>query len=505
MRLHLPARAAAPTRPTRPVPCEAREVLALRTPTALALWLAATAPDSVDAQVAALERADLCALVDLLTPATARTLMEALSAHTAAHLVTVVPAATGAGLLDVLPDDEASRVARLLEERGDTRVLEALPRSRSALLRGLLAWPDESAAAWMRPSFLHVAPGATLGDAVAAARRRPEDLDEGVFVLAGTHATAPGGTPFTPHGTDEGSTPTGAPQGPRTTGGAGAVVADVSHPGELLGWVAPSDLVLGDPDTVVDEVMVEASTVLGWSVVALADQEGVVSHAGGSPAGMVPVVDGDRLIGVITREAVADIAHEESGEDSALQGGTSPLGMPYLQAGPHRLWRTRVPWLAALFLAEMYTGTVLRHFEGELEQVVALSFFIPLLIGTGGNVGTQITTTLIRAMGTEGLRLRDLWRVVWKEFGTGILLGVSMAVLGGVRAWTLGVGGPVILTVMVALACICVWSSLIAAVLPMLLRRIGVDPAVVSSPMISTVVDGTGLMIYFMLAKAIVL
>lgn len=196
-----------------------------------------------------------------------------------------MPAATGAGLLDVLPDDEASRVARLLEERGDTRVLEALPRSRSALLRGLLAWPDESAAAWMRPSFLHVAPGATLGDAVAAARRRPEDLDEGVFVLAGTCATAPGGTPFTPHGTDEGSTPTGAQHAPRTTGGAGAVVAGVSHPGELLGWVAPSDLVLGDPDAVVDEVMVGASTVLGWSVAALADQETVVSRAGGPPPG----------------------------------------------------------------------------------------------------------------------------------------------------------------------------------------------------------------------------
>lgn len=450
-----------------------------------------------------LERADLCALVDLLTPATARTLMEALSAHTAAHLVTVVPAATGAGLLDVLPDDEASRVARLLEEGDGTRVLEALPRSRSALLRGLLAWPDESAAAWMRPSFLHVGPGSTLADAVEAARRRPEDLDEGVFVLAGAHATATGGTPFAAQGTDEGGVPTGASQGPQTMGGV--AVSGASRPGELLGWVAPSGLVLGDPDMVVDGVMVEVSTVLGWSVVALADQEMVVSHAGGSPAGMVPVIDGDRLIGVITREAVADIAHEETGEDTALQGGTSPLGVPYLQAGPHRLWRTRVPWLAALFLAEMYTGTVLRHFEGELEQVVALSFFIPLLIGTGGNVGTQITTTLIRAMGAEGLRLRDLWRVVWKEFGTGILLGASMAVLGGVRAWTLGVGGPVIATVMVALACICVWSSLIAAMLPMLLRRVGVDPAVVSSPMIATIVDGTGLMIYFMLAKAIVL
>ncbi len=110
---------------------------------------------------------------------------------------------------------------------------------------------------------------------------------------------------------------------------------------------------------------------------------------------------------------------------------------------------------------------------------------------------TQITTTLIRAMGVEGIRLRDLGRVIVKKLGAGTLLGVSMAVLG--------VGGPIIVTVVATLACICVWSSLIASLLPMLLRRIGVDPAVVSAPRISTIVDGTGLMIYFLLAKAIVL
>ncbi len=158
-----------------------------------------------------------------------------------------------------------------------------------------------------------------------------------------------------------------------------------------------------------------------------------------------------------------------------------------------------------LFLAEMYTGTVLRAFEDELSQVVALAFFIPLLIGTGGNVGTQITTTLIRAMGSEGLRARDLAKVVWKESRTGILLGAAMAALGAARAWTLGVGGPVVVTVALSLAAICLWASLIAAVLLLLLRRLGVDPAVVSSPMIATIVDGTGLVIYFSIAEAVAL
>lgn len=458
-------RASAPTAHPRALPTDVQDVLESPTPSAVALWLAASLPEDVDAQIRDLDSHEVARLVEFLTPASARSLMEMLSAPTAVKLVTGVPASLGAGLLDVLPDDQVSRIVRLLEEDQEVDVLAALPRSRSALLRGLLAWPDESAASWMRPAFLRVDPDSTVGDAVSAARNSPEDLDQGAFVLDTREDCR----------------------------------------GQLLGWVSPSALVLEERRKPVAEVMVDRDTVLGWSVVALADQESVIAHAEVSPSGMVPVVDGERLIGVITRESVTDISQEETGEDLALQGGASPLGVPYLQAGPARVWRARVPWLAVLFLAEMYTGTVLRHFEGELEQVVALSFFIPLLIGTGGNVGTQITTTLIRSMGAEGLRLRDVGRVLGKESVTGVMLGVAMGLLGALRAWTLGVGGPVILTVTLALACICLWSSLIAAVLPMVLKRLGVDPAVVSAPLISTVVDGTGLMIYFVLARLIAL
>lgn len=156
-----------------------------------------------------------------------------------------------------------------------------------------------------------------------------------------------------------------------------------------------------------------------------------------------------------------------------------------------------------LFVAEAYTGTVLRAFEDELDAVVSLAFFIPLLIGTGGNTGTQITTTLVRAMATGGVRLRDVGRVLTKEMATAGMIAVAMALAGVIRAFTLGVGWQVMLTVSLSLAAIVLWAAFIASVLPLLLKKTRIDPAVVSAPMIATIVDGTGLMIYFLIAKAL--
>jgi magnesium transporter len=167
-----------------------------------------------------------------------------------------------------------------------------------------------------------------------------------------------------------------------------------------------------------------------------------------------------------------------------------------------RVVRRRVGWLLLLFLAETFTGSVLRLFESELSRVVALSFFIPLLIGTGGNTGTQITTTLVRAMGTGQVRFRDLPAVVAKEMSTGTLIAVAMAIAAMIRAWTLGVGPQIALTVTLTVAAIVMWSALVSSILPLVLKKIRIDPAVVSAPMIATIVDGTGLMIYFVIAHA---
>lgn len=429
----------------------------------MALWLARTDHAVRDQQLAHTGSGLARELTEILTPETARQLLESVSAHTALGFLRRLVSPVAAGLLDSLDSDDAARVIDLMGEEEAQQILQQMENSHSAVVRGLLAWPDDSAASRMRPEFLRVSASATIQDAVDIARDDPESLEDGVFV---TRETSRGQV--------------------------------------LLGWLSPSALVLGRRQHPVTTQMVDARRLEQWSVGPLADQEAVSHRIRALDSEVIPVLDDVYLLGVISRDTVADIIHEEATEDAERQGGSAPLEVPYLQASPLLLWSKRVVWLLVLFLAAMYTGTVMKAFEAELESVVALSFFIPLLIGTGGNVATQITTTLIRAMGQDELRLRDLGRIIWKESRTGILVGLTMAAAGLLRAWMLGVGIPVMITVTLSLLAIVLWSSLIAACLPLILRWTGVDPAVVSGPMISTIVDGTGLLIYFSIAKLVI-
>lgn len=154
-------------------------------------------------------------------------------------------------------------------------------------------------------------------------------------------------------------------------------------------------------------------------------------------------------------------------------------------------------------MAEAYTGTVLHHFQDELDKVVALAFFIPLLVGTGGNTGTQVVATIIRAVGIGEVKFKDIFRVIRKEMLIGVLLGLALGTAGLIRAYILGVGIEVAQVVAITMVFIVVWASIVAAALPLIIRRFKLDPAVVSGPFITTFVDGTGLIIYFMVAKMI--
>jgi magnesium transporter len=268
---------------------------------------------------------------------------------------------------------------------------------------------------------------------------------------------------------------------------------------QLRGVLSLRSLVLSSADTPVARLM-DTDVV---AVAPMTDQEEAARLLTEHDLLAVPVVDDGRLLGIITADDVADIIEEETTEDFSRLGGSQPLEVPYLQASPAQLWRKRILWLLALFVAEAYTGTVLRHFEADLEAVVALAFFVPLLIGTGGNVGSQITTTLIRAMAVGGVRLADVFAVVRKETATGVLLAAVLAAVTFLRALLLDVGYDVAVVVTVAIAAIVVWASLVGAVLPLVLRRLRVDPAVVSAPFITTLVDGTGLLIYFGIARLV--
>ncbi|MCS2151699.1 magnesium transporter [Scandinavium goeteborgense] len=216
---------------------------------------------------------------------------------------------------------------------------------------------------------------------------------------------------------------------------------------------------------------------------------------------VVPVIDKGILVGGLMEKEIDRLLADDVTEDVQRQGATLPLEQPYLETSPLALWKKRSVWLLLLFVAEAYTSSVIQHFEEALESAIALAFFIPLLIGTGGNSGTQITSTLVRAMALGEVRLRDMGRVIRKEVTTSLLIAITLGAAGCFRAWMMGIGPEITIIVSLTLVCITLWSAVVSSVIPMVLKRVGIDPAVVSAPFIATLIDGTGLIIYFKIAQ----
>ncbi len=226
----------------------------------------------------------------------------------------------------------------------------------------------------------------------------------------------------------------------------------------------------------------------------------------------VPVVDdGGHMLGIVTVDDVLDAIIEEQTEDVHKVGGTEALDEPYLQIRLRRMVRKRAGWLSALFLGEMLTATAMGHFEQEIARAVVLALFVPLIISSGGNSGSQATTLVIRAMAVGEVRLGDWWRVARREIAAGLALGVILGLIGLVRIFVWQAVGNVYgahyvliaLTVGASLVGVVLWGSLVGSMLPFLLRRLGFDPASASAPFVATLVDVTGLVIYFSVASMV--
>ncbi|MBX6342001.1 MAG: magnesium transporter [Thermomicrobiaceae bacterium] len=376
----------------------------------------------------------------------------------AADIIQRLTVADAADVLEAMSPDAAADVGGEIEPEDAEHILIEMEPVEAAELRDLLAYPPDTAGGRMTPAFVSIAPDLRADQAILALRRLAQEAETIAYVYV----------------TDE-----------------------EDH---LLGVLSLRNLVLARPDTPV-VALIDTDIV---TVPVTADQEVAARLLTEHNLRALPVVDEEnRLLGIITADDVADILEQEATEDIERLGGSAPLEEPYLRARPSLLWRKRVIWLLALFFAEAYTGTVLRHFQDEVAEVVALSFFIPLLIGTGGNVGSQVVTTIVRAMAVGDVRFRDIFRIVRKELMTGVMLGAVMAVATFVRAMTLRVGVDVGVVVATAVIAIVIWAALVGAVLPLVLRQLRIDPAVVSAPFISTLVDGTGLVIYFTVARVI--
>lgn len=279
--------------------------------------------------------------------------------------------------------------------------------------------------------------------------------------------------------------------------------------GRLLDDVRIRALLLAETDATIESLMDHSAVSLN----ARDDREEAVRVMERYDVSTLPVVDRDNvLVGIVTFDDVADVAVEETTEDIQKSAAVAPLQEPYLDTTLRTMFTKRAGWLAVLFLGQMLTATAMETFEGQLEAVIVLAIFIPLIISSGGNSGSQATSLIIRAMAVGEVELRDWAHVMRREILVGISLGVFLAAIGLVRiaGWQwLGwydYGSQyllVALTVAITLVGVVSWGSLVGSMLPFALRRLGLDPATSSAPFVATLVDVTGLMIYFSAATIV--
>lgn len=265
----------------------------------------------------------------------------------------------------------------------------------------------------------------------------------------------------------------------------------------LRGVVYLEDIILAQPETAVSDIMDESPV----SVTTKTDQEKLAQIMSRYDLHALPVVDMEgRLVGLVTFDDVLDIVEEEATEDFERMAGIQPVDDRYLETGMLSLVRKRLPWLVICILAQAISSTVLRKYSMTIESVVALTFFIPLLIGTGGNTGTQSATLIIRGMTLGDISLKNLGFIFLRESMTAILLGIPLGALAIVRAYMLGTGPQVAVVVAFALMAVILIGNLAGVILPFVARSMKIDPAVMSGPFITTVVDVLGLLVYFEIA-----
>ncbi|REJ32582.1 MAG: magnesium transporter [Bacillota bacterium] len=268
----------------------------------------------------------------------------------------------------------------------------------------------------------------------------------------------------------------------------------------LSGVISLRKLIVADPDEYVGDLM-DRNVI---SVPADLHQEETARIVARYDLLALPVVDENNvLLGVVTVDDALDVLREEATEDIQRLGGSQPLEQPYLQSRFSELVNARVWWLLLLFVLQSVTITIMNHYGAALESVVLLAFFIPLLIGTAGNAGSQAATLVIRAMAVGELRFGDFFRVVAREAAVGVTLGAVMAAATLLRAALMDSPPAVGLTVALTVLLIVLTASVIGAALPIVINRLKLDPAVASSPLISTLADAAGLVIYFTVAGRI--
>ena len=370
-------------------------------------------------------------------------------------------------VLDELYVDDAADLVEEMPANVVKRILtQADPEMRSSINQ-ILRYPENSAGALMTMEYVSLRPDMTVEESILRIRRQGVDKETiyTCYVLAKDRT--------------------------------------------LLGIVTVKDLLLAEgDDTEIQEIMTE--NVI--SVTTRDDQEEVAKMFSKYNFLALPVVDTEkRMVGIVTFDDAMDVMEEEATEDMEIMAAMTPSEKSYLKSSPFDLYKHRIPWLMLLMVSATFTGMIISSFESALALLPALTAFIPMLMDTGGNCGSQSSVTVIRALSLDELELSDVFTVLWKEVRTAVLCGVTLAalcflkvllidrLLMGNQSISLGVD----LVICLALGVTVVMAKMVGCTLPLLAKRLGFDPAVMASPFITTIVDALSLLVYFLFAKTI--
>jgi len=390
----------------------------------------------------------------------------ALDAKSQSELVLALPEGERRLYIRLLAPDDAADLIQESPGRDREYLLELLDDMTRQDARALLAYREDVAGGLMNPRFARLRPNASIDEAITYLRQQLTYVETIYYAYA------------------------------------------LDEEQRLLGVVSLKNLVAADQTKKVEDVM----NTKVFKVSEATDQKEIAHLLSTHGIEAIPVVDGqNRMKGIVTADDVIEVLREEDTADIQKIGGMEALDGPYLETGFLAMIRKRAGWLVILFLGEMLTASAMTHYEHQIEEAVVLALFIPLLISSGGNTGSQATTLIIRAMALGQLRLKDWWRVIGRELGAGIVLGCLLGAIGFARiliwqavAKTYGEHYMLVgLTISLSLLGIVTFGTVTGSMLPFILRRCGFDPASASAPFVATLVDVTGIIIYFNVAKLV--
>jgi len=387
--------------------------------------------------------------------------------HDQAELLQLMTPAEARNCLRQLEPDDGADVLQAMEPETRARYLELLDEATRKEVIALLAYAEDVAGGLMSPRYARLRPDLRVDEAISYLRKQARERLETIYYV---------------------------------------YVLDAEQ--HLLGVVSFRELFAAAPERSVREIRQPVAVTAREDM----DQEELSRLFRQYGFLAIPVVDAEnRMRGIVTIDDIVDVVEEEATEDIQKLGGMEALDAPYLQIAFLRMVRKRAGWLAALFLGEMLTATAMAYFEDEIARAVVLALFVPLIISSGGNSGSQATTLVIRAMALGEVKLRQWWIVIRRELAAGALLGTVLGSIGFLRivlwqAVTPTYGAhymQVALTVFTSLIGVVTFGTMAGAMLPFILRRLGFDPASASAPFVATLVDVTGLLIYFTTAQVI--